>query len=153
MPSDWCPSIYNLWARASQRRALSKRINSLSPNKCIFNRDQSTHNKNTMSNTQSIYKSVLGLNETGGTIYLANPSITTYVWTITTHYPYFGMPPNQDPGYHPNEVKISGLRPPSSSSISYRWFSYSEWDKPGLSEQLAYIKNKCYTNTTTHHFN
>ena len=87
-----------------------------------------------MSDTQSIYKSVLGLNETGGTKYLANPSITTYVWTITTHYPYFGMPPNQDLGYHPNEVKISGLQPPSSSSISYRRFSYSEWDKPGISE-------------------
>ena len=86
-----------------------------------------------MSDTQSIYKSVLGLNETGGTKYLANPSITTYVWTITTHYPYFGMPPNQDLGYHPNEVKISGLRPPSSSS-TYRRISYSEWDKPGLSE-------------------
>ena len=106
-----------------------------------------------MSDTQSIYKSVLGLNETGGTKYLANPSITTYVWTITTHYPYFGMPPNQDLGYHPNEVKISGLRPPSSSSISYRRFSYSEWDKPGLSEQLAYIINKCNTNIHTHHFN
>ena len=100
-----------------------------------------------MSDTQSIYKSVLGLNETGGTKYLANPLITTYVWTITTHYPYFGMPPNQDLGYHPNEVKISGLRPPSLSSISYRRFSYSEWDKPGLSEQLTYIINKCYTNT------
>ena len=106
-----------------------------------------------MSDTQSIYKSVLGLNETGGTKYLANPSITTYVWTITTHYPYFGMHPNQDLGYHPNEVKISGLRPPSLSSISYRRFSYSEWDKPGLSEQLAYIINKCNTNIYTHHFN
>ena len=45
MPCDWCPSIYNLWARASQRRALSKRINSPPPNRCIFNRDQSTQNK------------------------------------------------------------------------------------------------------------
>ena len=101
-----------------------------------------------MSDTQSIYNSVLGLNETGGTKYLANPSITTYVLTITTHYPYFGMPPNQDLGYHPNEVKISGLRPPSSSSISYRQFSYSKWEKLGLSEKLVYIINKCYTNTT-----
>ena len=78
-----------------------------------------------MSDTQSIYKSVLGLNETGGTKYLAYPSIPTYVWTITTHYPYFGMPPNQDISYHPNEVKI-GLQPPSSSSTSYRRFCYSE---------------------------
>ena len=34
---------------------------------------------------------------------------------------------------HPNDVKTSGLRPPSSSS-TYRRISYSEWDKPGLSE-------------------
>ena len=105
-----------------------------------------------MSDTQSICKSVLGLNETGGTIYLANPTIITYVWTITTHYPYFGMPPNQDLSYHPSEVKI-GLQPQSSSSTSYRRFSYSEWDKPGLSEQLAYVINKCKTNIHTHHFN
>ena len=45
MPCDWCPSIYNLWARAFQRRALSKRINSPPPNRCIFNRNQSTQNK------------------------------------------------------------------------------------------------------------
>ena len=45
MPCDWCPSIYNLWARTSQRRALSKRINSPPPNRCIFNRNQSTQNK------------------------------------------------------------------------------------------------------------
>ena len=45
MPCDWCPSIYHLWARASQRRALSKRINSPPPNRCIFNRNQSTQNK------------------------------------------------------------------------------------------------------------
>ena len=44
-PYDWFPSIYNLWARTSQRRALSKRINSPPPNRCIFNRDQSTQNK------------------------------------------------------------------------------------------------------------
>ena len=44
-PCDWCPSIYNLWARTSQRRALSKRINSPPPNRYIFNRDQSTQNK------------------------------------------------------------------------------------------------------------
>ena len=34
---------------------------------------------------------------------------------------------------YPNNVKTSGLRPPSSSS-TYRRISYSEWDKPGLSE-------------------
>ena len=36
-----------------------------------------------MLDTQSIYKFVLGLNETGGTWYLAYPSISKYVWTIT----------------------------------------------------------------------
>ena len=35
-----------------------------------------------MSDTPSIYKSVLGLNETGGT-FLAYPSISKYVWTTT----------------------------------------------------------------------
>ena len=44
-PCDWCPSIYNLRARTSQRRALSKRINSPPPNRYIFNRDQSAQNK------------------------------------------------------------------------------------------------------------
>ena len=44
-PCVWYPSIYNPWARTSQRRALSKRINSPPPNRCIFNRDQSTQNK------------------------------------------------------------------------------------------------------------
>ena len=44
-PCVWYPSIYNPWARTSQRRALSKRINSPPPNICIFNRDQSTQNK------------------------------------------------------------------------------------------------------------
>ena len=34
---------------------------------------------------------------------------------------------------HPNDVKTSGLQPPSSSS-TYRRINYSEWDKPGLSE-------------------
>ena len=44
-PSDWFLSIYNLWDRTSQRRALSKRINSPPPNRYIFNRDQSAQNK------------------------------------------------------------------------------------------------------------
>ena len=45
MPCDWNLSIYNLWARTSQRRVLSKRINSPPPNRYIFNRNQSTQNK------------------------------------------------------------------------------------------------------------
>ena len=44
-PCDWFLSIHNLWARTSQRRALSKRINSPPPNRYIFNRNQSTQNK------------------------------------------------------------------------------------------------------------
>ena len=38
-----------------------------------------------MSDTPSIYKSVLGLNETGGT-FLAYPSISKYVWTTTNYF-------------------------------------------------------------------
>ena len=43
-----------------------------------------------MSDTQSIYKFILGLNETGGTLYLAYPSISKYVWTITNWFPPLG---------------------------------------------------------------
>ena len=97
-----------------------------------------------MSDTQSIYKFVLGLNETGGTLFLipyvqyrrevlAYTSISKYVWTITTYYLVLGVQPNQDISNHPNDVKTSGLQPPSSSS-AYLRISYSEWDKPGLSE-------------------
>ena len=63
-----------------------------------------------MSDTQSIYKFVLGLNETGDTIYLAYPSISKYVWTITTYYLVLGVQPNQDISNHPNDVKTSGLQ-------------------------------------------
>ena len=38
-----------------------------------------------MSDTQSIYKFVLGLNETRGT-FLAYPSISKYVWTTTNYF-------------------------------------------------------------------
>ena len=44
-PCDWFLSIYNLWSRTSQRRALSKRINSPPPNRYVFNKDQSAPNK------------------------------------------------------------------------------------------------------------
>ena len=62
----------------------------------------------------SIYKFVLGLNETGGTLFL--PHMSKYVWTITTYYLALGVQPNQDISNHPNNVKISGLRLTSSSS-------------------------------------
>ena len=50
----------------------------------------------------SIYKFVLGLNETGGTLFLvpyvqyrrdvlAYPFISKYVWTITTYYIVLGV--------------------------------------------------------------
>ena len=45
-----------------------------------------------MSDSQSIYKFVLGLTETGGT-FLAYPSISKYVWTITTYYLVLGVLP------------------------------------------------------------
>ena len=97
-----------------------------------------------MSDTQSIYKFVLGLNETEGTLFLvpyiqykrealAYPSISKYVWTITTYYLVLGVQPNQDISNHPDIVKISGLQSPPSSP-TYRRINYSEWDKPGLFE-------------------
>ena len=48
-----------------------------------------------MSDTPSIYKSVLGLNETGGT-FLAYPFLSKYVWTTTTISILLGVQPNQD---------------------------------------------------------
>ena len=47
----------------------------------LCNRYQSHRMKSDVRHT-SIYKSVLGLNETGGTLYLAYPLISKYVWTI-----------------------------------------------------------------------
>ena len=44
-----------------------------------------------------------------------------------------GCTTNQDISNHPNDEKTSGLQAPSSS-LTYRRISYSEWDKPGLSE-------------------
>ena len=40
-------------------------------------------------------------------------------------------PPIKIISNYPNDVKTSGLQPPSSS-LTYRRISYSEWDKPGL---------------------
>ena len=74
-----------------------------------------------MSDTQSIYKFVLGLNETGGT---DDHQLIPSSWV-------YG--PIKIISNHPNDVKTSGLQPPSSSS-TLRRISYSEWDKPGLSE-------------------
>ena len=83
---------------------------------------------NPMLDTQSIYKFVLGLNETEGTLFLVPyvqyrrealtyPSISKYVWTITTYYLVLGVQPNQDISNHPNDVKTSGLQPPSSTTV------------------------------------
>ena len=47
-------------------------MNSPSPGRCIFSRDQSTQSK-VQCQTHSPYKFVLGLNETRGTQYLAYP--------------------------------------------------------------------------------
>ena len=55
-----------------------------------------------MSDTQSIYKYVLGLNKIRGTLFLVPyvqymgvaltyPSISKYVWTITTYYLVLGV--------------------------------------------------------------
>ena len=56
-----------------------------------------------MSDTQSIYKSALGLSET------TCPSISKYIWTIITKYLALGCPvPIQDTSHHhPNDVETS----------------------------------------------
>ena len=85
----------------------------------------------------SIYKFVLDLNEIGGTLLLVPyvqyrrevltySSISKYVWTITTYYLVLGVQHIQDISNHSNDVKTSGLQPPSSSS-TYRQISYSKW--------------------------
>ena len=86
-----------------------------------------------MSDTPSIYKSVLGLNETGGT-FLAYSSISKYVRTATTLAPFkVATPIVSICSTHPFDVKIVGLAP-SSISSTYRRISYSEWVIPGLFE-------------------
>ena len=93
----------------------------------------------------SIYKSVLGLNETGGTLFLIpyvqyRREVLAYPVNLQVclddHHllPCLGMPPNQHISDHPNDVKISDIQPPSSSLTFNHRISYSEWDKPGLSE-------------------
>ena len=91
-----------------------------------------------MSDTPSIYKSVLGLNETGGTLFLA-----PYVqyWREALAYPYnqqvrqngyhfdpfkIDTPIVSISSTHPFDVKIVGLAP-SSISSTHRRISYSEW--------------------------
>ena len=64
-----------------------------------------------MSDTQSIYKSVLGLNETGGT-FLAYLSTSKYVRTTTTLAPFkVATPIVSISSTHPFDVKIVGLQP------------------------------------------
>ena len=98
-----------------------------------------------MSDTPSIYKSVLGLNETGGTLFL--------VPYVQYKREAFADPNNQQirpDGYHCSPFKLATpimgissnpsircedrrLTPPSISS-TFRRIGYSEWVKPGLSE-------------------
>ena len=79
-----------------------------------------------MSDTPSIYKSVLGLNETGGT-FLAYPSTSKHVRMATTSAPFkVATPIVSVSSTHPFDVKIVGLAP-SSISSTYRRISYSEW--------------------------
>ena len=67
-----------------------------------------------MSDTQSVYKSVLGLNETGGTIFLAYP----YNQHIRSDGYYFrsftvATPIRNLSSAHPSDTMIVGLEPPS----------------------------------------
>jgi len=82
-----------------------------------------------MSGMLSIYKSVLGLNET------TYPSISSTSGRSSLLPCLGGSVPIQDISHHqPNDVKLSGLQSPSSSSTLDRRDDYSEWVRPGLSE-------------------
>jgi len=132
MPCDWCPSIYNLWARTSQRRALSKRINSPPPNRYIFNRDQSHGLKSNVRHT--VHLQVRSGSERNRRHF---PRISIHLQVRLDDHQLFPSSWVYSPikiiSNHPNDVKTSGLQPPSSSSTPHR-ISYSEWDKPSLSK-------------------
>ena len=132
-PCVWYPSIYNPWARTSQRRALSKRINSPPPNRYIFNRDQSHGLKSNVRHT--VHLQVRSGSERNRRHLVPRISIDLQV-RLDDHQLFpssWVYSPIKIISNHPNDVKTSGLRP-SSSSSTYRRISYSEWDKPGLSE-------------------
>ena len=100
-----------------------------------------------MSDTPSIYKSVLGLNETGGT-FLAYPSISKYVWTTTNYFHPLGCTAQSGSSVI---IRTMWRLPVFNHRLHLRHIVESVIQngyKPSLSEQPAYIKNKCYTNTT-----
>ena len=125
--------LHNLWARTSQRRALSKRINSPPPNRYIFNRNQSHRLKSNVRHT--VHLQVRSGSERNRRHLVPRISIDLQVrlddhQLIPSSWVYG---PIKIISNYPNDVKTSGLRSPSSSSTPHR-ISYSEWDKPGLSE-------------------
>jgi len=85
-PCDWFLSIHNLWARTSQRRALSKRINSPPPNRYIFNRNQSHRLKSNVRHTVHLQVRS-GSERNRRHQFLAYPYNQQYVWTATTSIP------------------------------------------------------------------
>ena len=92
-----------------------------------------------MSDTPSIYKFVLGLNETGGT-FLAYPSIPKYVRTTTNYFHPLGCTAQSG-----SSVIIQTMRilPVFNHRLHLRHIVESVIQngyKPGLSEQSAYIK-------------
>ena len=100
-----------------------------------------------MSNTQSIYKFVLDLNETRGT-FLAYPSISKYVWTTTNYFHPLGCTAQSGSSVI---IQTMWRLPVFNHRLHLRHIVESVIQngyKPGLSEQPAYIKNKCYTNST-----
>ena len=125
-PCVWYLSIYNLWARTSQRRALSKRINSPPPNRYIFNRDQSHGLKSNVRHT--VHLQVRSGSERNRRHLVPRISIDLQVrlddqQLFPSSWVYS---PIRIISNYPNDVKTSGLRPPSSSS-TYRRIGYSEW--------------------------
>ena len=93
----WFLPIYNLWARMSQRRALSKRIYSPPPNRYIFSRDQRIQYKGIQCQTHHPFTSsfwVWTKQEVPSTLHIhRSPSTSGRPPTISI---LLGVQPNQD---------------------------------------------------------
>ena len=124
-PCVWYPSIHNPWACTSQRRALSKRINSPPPNRYIFNRNQSHRIK---SNARHKVHLQVRSGSEWNQRHFPRISVDFQVrlddlQLIPSSWVYI---PIKIVRNQPNEVKTPGLQPPSSPS-TYRRIGYSKW--------------------------
>ena len=101
-----------------------------------------------MSDTQSIYKFVLGLNETGGTLYIEYPLISKYVWTITNRFPPLGCTAQS----RSSVITQTTWRPPIFNHRLHPRHHVESVIQNGINPDFLnnsrIIINKCYTNTT-----